>query len=343
MHPLWSPQRPITARCAAPSDRPQAQASVLTRRLTSAVAAIDHQHLVVESAACPRSTAEGSDSRDSSCGSARVVWPPAREPSSAVLPSEADTQRAFRVSVIARSSPAHSDGAAHAWSSAPAPELSEHRAGRQVADFPDQDAPRKTRLPLGSPSGGDVAPSKGEHTTQTSQPEGGSQPAAAAVSLAGPSVADVVQTEQAEPSRPSQQHLSPAAWSESSPVQRPAQPPELTATPGIIAPASAKLPDAASPQRLRSPIAEAARPAMHAAEANASQGTGSVQPPLQDPTASAVQDPIARPASTSDARPADTQLRSPAAGQGSRAALSGSACAGDSVIAQASPSRPREM
>ena len=344
-HPLWCPLQAATQWDAVLCDvvGPHAHVSVPLHRLTSAGAATNHQHLVVERTACSTPTVEGGDSRDSSCGSARVVWPPLHETRSAVLPGEADTQRVFCVAVIARSSPAQPADVATTWSSAPPPELSEHRAGRQLANFPDQDAPCKSRLPVLGPSDGDIVSSTVVQIAQTATAltEGGLQAAAAAVSLAGPSAADVVLTEQTEPSRPTQQPLAPAAWSESSPVQRPEQPPALTGTPAVAAPASARLLEPSSPQRHRSPASEAAQPAMHAAEADFPEGTSSAQPPEQDPAASAMQDSCARPSSsTSDAaRPVETQLGSPAAEQGLRLAPSDSTYLGDSIVVQASSSR----
>ena len=66
------------------------------RRLTTAAAASDHLHLVLN---CEEPQAGAADWE---WGSAQVVWPPPSEPSAALLPGEADTQRAFRVDVVAR-------------------------------------------------------------------------------------------------------------------------------------------------------------------------------------------------------------------------------------------------
>ena len=274
------------------------------RRFTSASETInDYQHVVLEGTADAASTAEGCDGSSSIIGSARVVWPPSREASSALLPGEADTQRAFRVRVIARSAcklqqPNSPASAARPSSLALPPKLAAHHEGRQPAQSGDQGALYAEGLPEYD-AGGDVVAA--EQAAQAATPEGLPQAAAgpATASPADPPAAGTALIERAtasgmaqdhppgeqcldsdQPRRASdQQQLASAVLSETSPVQRSAEPAQVALSPAIVPHAGGRQADTASSQQhcLPSDAVQAAAAAMTTATVDATGASTSVQ------------------------------------------------------------------
>ena len=166
-----------------PSDRTEVQHQASWRRLTVAGEASEQQHLVVYRAATQAGAATWSGR------SMRVVWPPACEASAALLPGEADTQRAFRVDCIARSVFASSQpGSPVDASLAPA-----SAAGREMPAlqtwYETAQAPQvEDNMPLDR--AGDLQTARLAPAAQSAAPPEPEQPAVSAAPHADPPVAD---------------------------------------------------------------------------------------------------------------------------------------------------------